>query len=393
MPRKRGDGEGTLKKRRIAGRDVWWARWYAYDVDGTQRRPEKIIGTVKEFPTKTAARERMNELIRESTGRIAPVSSAPTFAEIWQRYVVLKTPHWSKANKSTVTCLFDRVVLPQIGARILSELKPEALQACLNRMVEVPVGRRMNDDGERVPVRTGYSFSAMQKALRYIRATFRFAIDEEIILKDHTKRLAIPDPPRDGCERFLSLDEVRRLVAAATGRERLVLRLLVLCGLRPGEVLALRTDDIEPGRLRIDEAVKDQEQGIRRIGRPKTDDSDGYVAISADLERELREWASTRKPGSLMFSTEVGTTWRVGNYLKRVLKPLAVSVGITDLTHQCLRRTFGTHFQRHGTVKDTQAQMRHSDPETTLRWYQKEIPDSVRAAVEEFDKSISKRVN
>jgi hypothetical protein len=41
------------------------------------------------------------------------------------------------------------------------------------------------------------------------------------------------------------------------------------------------------------------------------------------------------------------------------------------MTHQALRRTFATHFQHHGSVKDTQSQLRHADPETTLRYYQK----------------------
>ena len=27
VPRKRGDGEGSLKQKTIAGRKVWWARW------------------------------------------------------------------------------------------------------------------------------------------------------------------------------------------------------------------------------------------------------------------------------------------------------------------------------------------------------------------------------
>ena len=49
-------------------------------------------------------------------------------------------------------------------------------------------------------------------------------------------------------------------------------------------------------------------------------------------------------------TSDRGTTWRLGLYLKRVLKPLAASVGISDLTHQCLRRTCGTHFK--GDVKD-----------------------------------------
>src|SRR5262249_9182951 len=69
VPRTKGGGEGTLQKRRLGGREVWWARWVEYGPDGKKRRPEKIVGTTKEFPSKMAARDELNRLIRESSGR------------------------------------------------------------------------------------------------------------------------------------------------------------------------------------------------------------------------------------------------------------------------------------------------------------------------------------
>jgi integrase len=182
------------------------------------------------------------------------------------------------------------------------------------------------------------------------------------------------------------MDEVRRLLSAATGREHLTLRLLLVAGLRPAELFALKTDDmLGGGALRIDEAVKNAERQAsgRRLGSTKTAESNGLVSISIDLETELRVWAAMRPAGALLFPTERGTTWRLGNYLKRFLKPLAVSVGIEDLTFQCLRRTCATHFA--GDVKTRQTHMRHADPATTLRHYQKAIPESQRIAVEELD--------
>jgi hypothetical protein len=42
----------------------------------------------------------------------------------------------------------------------------------------------------------------------------------------------------------------------------------------------LRVEDIEPGILRIDEALKESEKGAARIGETKSTTSNGYVAIS-----------------------------------------------------------------------------------------------------------------
>jgi integrase len=148
--------------------------------------------------------------------------------------------------------------------------------------------------------------------------------------------------------------------------------------------------------LRIDEAVKDTEKGSARIGETKTESSNAYVSISEDLHKEITTWLSIRSmadpyhrnralaPNDLLFPTETGTPYRIGNYLKRVLKPIAANAGIPDMTYRALRRTFATEFQRHGSPKDAQAQLRHSKLEMT-GWYMREIPESVRAAVEQMD--------
>jgi integrase len=59
------------------------------------------------------------------------------------------------------------------------------------------------------------------------------------------------------------------------------------------------------------------------------------------------------------------------------------------LNHQVLRRTTGTHFQKHGKVKDTQSLLRHADAQTTLKHYQKTIEESLRRAVEDWDSELT----
>jgi integrase len=78
------------------------------------------------------------------------------------------------------------------------------------------------------------------------------------------------------------------------------------------------------------------------------------------------------------------------NYLRRgVLRPAAESVGIKGVTFQSLRRTFATHFHRVGTVKDQQAQMRHTNAQTTMNIYTQAMSDSLREAMEDFDREMS----
>jgi integrase len=64
-------------------------------------------------------------------------------------------------------------------------------------------------------------------------------------------------------------------------------------------------------------------------------------------------------PNDLLFPTETGTPYRIGNYLKRTLKPIAAKAGIPDITYQALRRTFATH-SGDTALRRTQAQLRHT---------------------------------
>ena len=56
-----------------------------------------------------------------------------------------------------------------------------------------------------------------------------------------------------------------------------------------------------------------------------------------------------------------------------------------------MRSTASTLFQTHGSVKDTQGQMRHADPTTTLRYYVKVIPENQRKAVAAFERAVMER--
>jgi integrase len=74
---------------------------------------------------------------------------------------------------------------------------------------------------------------------------------------------------RKPTKRAYTLDEMRRLLSGARSvslREHLIVPIFYVCGLRPGELFALRVDDVEPKLLRIDEALKETEKGAERVG-------------------------------------------------------------------------------------------------------------------------------
>ena len=91
-------------------------------------------------------------------------------------------------------------------------------------------------------------------------------------------------------------------------------------------------------------------------------------------------------------NTALRPIWQfaIDNLRRDVLRPAAESVGIKGITFQALRRTFATHFHRVGTIKDQQSQMRHSNAQTTMNVYTQTVSESLKEAMEEFDRKMSK---
>lgn len=185
-------------------------------------------------------------------------------------------------------------------------------------------------------------------------------------------------------------EERGALSAALTGRDHLAIRILVQLGLRSEELCALRRNDVRDHELVIDEAVVNG-----HTKEPKTLASASAVYVPADLAAELKHHLETIDPAPsawLFPSTREHVPMRPSNFLKRVVKPAAIRVGIavmenakgkrtTALNFQSLRRTSSTLFgARAKDPKSTQAHMRHADPHITLKHYQQAIPAEVKAA-------------
>ena len=89
---------------------------------------------------------------------------------------------------------------------------------------------------------------------------------------------------RKSCKRYLSSEEVQKLLAALDGRDRLIARMLIVCALRPGELFAWRWRSVQQGRLKIEEAV------YRGEGWSYEDRRKCGVRCDSRISKELEFW-------------------------------------------------------------------------------------------------------
>jgi integrase len=230
-----------------------------------------------------------------------------------------------------------------------------------------------------------YSQDRVKQARSYLKSIFEEAIEQEFLVKDPTRKLKIPKNLRPKDKQVLSWAQLWLVLANTERRDRLLLMLDMTEALRPSELFALRWRSFDDcNTLELTETVYRRE--LRPFG--KTPGSLTKVHLPDGLANELLlklecAKASPKKasPDAFIFPNADGGFMDTDNYRFRVLKPLAEGLSIPKLNFQILRRTMATQAQNMGSVKDIQAHLRHSRPDTTAHEYMQALPESVQAMV------------
>jgi len=184
---------------------------------------------------------------------------------------------------------------------------------------------------------------------------------------------------------FLSVEQVRLLLAELQEPERTMVLLAVLTGLRRGELFALRWKhlDLEGRVLRVREAVYEG-----HFGTPKTRSSVREIPLGGDALNALRKLPNGN-PEDLVFPSRKGTAIDPNNLVKRVLRPACDRAGIPRVAWKAFRHTHATLLSDAGeSIKLAQAQLGHSDLGTTLQVYTHRIPESQRRAVDNLERVL-----
>ncbi|MFQ5382815.1 MAG: site-specific integrase, partial [Dehalococcoidia bacterium] len=231
-------------------------------------------------------------------------------------------------------------------------------------------------------------------------------------LKQAVRWNLIPRNPVDGAEaprpkrpelRTLTPDEVRKLLAFVEETPRFALyALAVTTGLRRGELLGLRWDDIDLDRGRL--TVRRTLQQVKGRGQiplePKTPRSRRTVALSALAVEALRrherlQEEASRQAGSAwqdtgtVFATSVGTPFE-GGVVSRTFQSDLSTAGLPRVRFHDLRHTCATLLLEGDTnPKVVQEMLGHSTIVLTLDVYSHVLPHMQERAATVFDRVLS----
>ncbi|HEX2711127.1 MAG TPA: site-specific integrase [Candidatus Acidoferrales bacterium] len=347
---------------------VWVGRWRedVIGADGKTRRIERsaVLGSKSEIPTQRLALRRLEVLLCKINapdyrpGRIATLAE---FAEKWKEMVLSQhKPSSQKAAQSHLRCH----ILPQLGTARLDALGKEAQQVFVTRL-----SRTVCRKTTRNVMDTLSAMLRKAKQWGYVCDYVDFRALE--FAEDAVK----PEP------RFFTAKQVRQIIAAALEPYKTMFLVLVMTGMRAGEMLGLQWDDINfvRGCIHIRRSA-----WYGQIQTTKSKSSTAPVPLPEPLAAILRVYKERWRPNphGFLFVTRNNRPPSSNKVVQYGLWPVLDALKIPRCGLHAFRHTHASLLLDAGaTPKVVQEQLRHSDPRVTLRIYSHVIGDSQRNAV------------
>ncbi len=238
------------------------------------------------------------------------------------------------------------------------------------------IGQRKIETYKARKLASGLSPKTVNNHLTVLRRLLSLAVEWEQL--DHLppfKWLKVPDPEFD----FLDFEEAERLVAGANDEWRPMILTGLKAGLRLGELIALRWEDLDlvGGRLMVRRAVARGIMGTPKSGRSRE------IPMSDELLRAFKGHRHLR--GELVFC-DAGGRLLTKEECKWPLWRACKRGGLRLLGWHALRHTFASHLvMRSAPIKAVQELMGHATIEMTMR-YSHLSPDVRKDAVRLLDR-------
>ena len=358
---RRSYGTGSLWERAdSAGRVSWYGQWRSNGVQVKRRIGPKRAEGSREGLTRRAAEARMRELMGEVKAA-GPVTDVLTIGEVGRRYLAHLERAGRKLSTRTAVESVLRVHLePFFGERAIGTVKHEDVADLMALMEGKHVGPK-----------------SIRNYVGTLSALYRFAM--------HPRRRWATVNPCEGVElpaapdhvevRYLELGQIDALVQHAEPGpyqplDRVLYRMAAMTGIREGELIALRWQDVDWAASAI--RVRSN-YVLKKFGTPKSKRSSRAVPMADEVAGELDRFHKAQgEPADhlLVFGDPLGgTPLDKAALLRRMRKALKAAGLDTTRRFHDLRHTFGTQMAAAGVpMRTLQEWMGHKDIKTTERY-------------------------
>ncbi|HUP75551.1 MAG TPA: tyrosine-type recombinase/integrase [Acidimicrobiales bacterium] len=375
MSRQRGHGDGSIYRRAVDG--LWMGFVTVGNADGRQVRRYVTARS------RAVVVEKLEALRSAQNAGLSVPNPRTTVGEYLVRWLADIVPD-SVGSVNTLDNYEWAVrlhLVPALGHRPLVKLTPADVVEMLRAKISAGMARN---------------------TVMRLRSILASALDQALIEGLVVRNVAaITKPPKGGTVphgRSLDVAEARALLKAAKGsRLEAAFVTMLMLGLRPGEALGLRWEDLDTsaGTLRVERALK-RERGALLLGPTKTRRSRRALGVPSPVIKALavhrRRQAKERlragpawQDNDLIFPTALGTLLDPSNFRREFNRVCTAA----DLGH------WHPHELRHSAVSLLSASgvpielvadvMGHTTTRTTEAIYRHNVLPTATGAVQAMD--------
>jgi integrase len=292
---KRGNGEGSIYPVRDKDGKVKGCRaaYIIHSVDGPKRR--YLSGKRRED-----VRDKLAKALSDRVDGLVFDAGAMTVGEYLDRWLQDVRDTVRQGTHKRYEYAIKPHIKPALGRIKLKDLNPAQLRWFYRERLY-----------------SGLAPATVHKLHIVLHKALKAAVADGLIPRNVAAGVKLPRITREEIDP-LRLEETRRLLDAARGDRLKALYVLALnTGMRQGELLALKWDDLdlERGVLRVRRTLTQVDKGFA-LGEPKTKKSRRTIRLTASAVRALRDHLSRQlkeiermdslyQPGGLVFATKL----------------------------------------------------------------------------------------
>jgi integrase len=299
-------GSGGVRKQR--------GKWIGFWREGGKQVSE-VLGLASEM-TKGDAREAVAEIVKRlkketNTKLFGPFVEGP--------YFDFYTGKWKFSTAETNKQRVRTHLVEAFRERDMASIRRDELQELLDTKSKT------------------HSFSVVDHLRWDAKQIFDMAIAEGLLRLNPAALLYTPRETKRPKHRTMTVEQIRTAFGVLATRERLIFKIGIIGGMRPGEIFALKWKRMAEASAEVTERVY---RG--KIDTPKTHHSVRMAAIADSLVADLNEWRTICPRVGLddyVFPSERGTALSKDNVWRRNMLPALLKVGLGWCNFQVMRRT------------------------------------------------------